>query len=213
MKKFFSIIIAIVVMATCMVACGKESDIPAREITSTTEKAPELPKLSKDFIKTALQFMDNPTEAMAREILYLSGSFKSELFQYLTPYVLEEHGDVMKYYFGPEADRIYTVSVYISNGEYGGYYGGMEFNAQEPLYNFKHDRFILAAGVLCKEYSDIISSAEARIAAFALTQMYPDEACSTIRSNDEGEFYYDFTFENETFKGLIRETLEFLYKF
>lgn len=226
MKKLFSIIM-VVIMVTCLAACGNNTkgsnDITDTTITTITpeeiEEVPELPKLSKNFIETALQFIDEyPTpskelENLAAEVIRLSDGYSDELYSYLTPYVLEKNGEVMKYFFG-DHDKIYTVSVYIYNGTYGGYSGGMIINnGQDYLHNYSHDKIILACGVLGEHYLDNIALAQARIAAYALTYMYQDEACSTIKCNSEGEFYYDFTFENETFKTLVKDTLEFLYKF
>lgn len=233
MKKVFFLVTIIAVMVTCMVACSNNSkseqegvDIPM-DVTITvspTEEevvdVPKLPNLSREFIETALQFINeyqkSPSkklENLAAEVIYMSAGYSNELYNnYLTPYVLKEHGEVMQYHFGYQAERIYTVSVYIHNYRYGGYVGGMVFNGQAPLYNYQHDKIILAAAILKEEYPDNISLAQARIAAYALTRMDKEKALSCLRENSEGEFYYDFTFENETFAGFVKETLAFLCK-
>lgn len=234
MKKVFFLITIIAVMVICMVACNNNSneqegvDIPTPGITITVPTSeeeiadvPKLPNLSREFVETALQFINEyqttstskKLENLAAEVIYMSAGFSNEMYNnYLTPHVLKEHGEVMQHFFGYESERIYTVSVYIHNYRYGGYVGTMTFNGQEPIYNYQHDPIVLAAAILKEEYPDNLALAQARIAAFALTKMDREKALSCICENSEGKFYYDFTFENETFTGFVKETLAFLCK-
>lgn len=217
MKKFFSLIAILAIMATCIVACNKdtEEDLPTPIITTEAEeKAIEVPMLSDTFIKTALQFIDeysSPSkklENLAFELIQQSGNYRDDFYSYLNDYLFRDYGEELHQSFGYNRDSVDTVKVFIHNYKSGGYEGCASFNGQEPTFNYNHDKFILAAGVLGKKYPDNISLAEARIVAFVLTQMSQEDVGCCILTDDEGLKSYDFTFENLGFKELSVEILQ-----
>lgn len=216
MKRLFFSVVILAIMATCIVGCNKTPDDDSNEptvpvVTQTPEV--EIPMLSNTFIKTALQFIDEYSslskelENSALELISQSENYRGELYSYLNDYLFKEYGEEICHFFGYNCDSVDNVTVFIFNYNIGGNVGCVSFNGQEPTYNYNHDKFILAAGVLGKKYPDNVSLAEARIAAFVLTQMNQEDVNCCIVSDGEG-LSYDFTFENLAFKELSVEILQ-----
>lgn len=211
MKKIIFSVITFVIVVTCMVACSNtSSDLPA--FTEPTEPVVELeiPVLSEEFIKNALQFVKEYPSGKNLENLALftieeSDGFKDKLYAYLNYYLTENFGEEIYQFFGYGCDTVDTVKVFIHNYKVGGHVGCVAFNSQtDPFFNYNHDKIILAASVLGKKYPDNVKLAEARIASYVLAHMKQDDVSCCIVTNPEGKKSYDFTFKNEAF----RETAE-----
>lgn len=217
----------ILIMMISMVACSNTDntngvDIPM-DVTITTpieEEViiPQLPELSDEFANTALQFIDEYStpskelENLAAEAIQQSNGFKDGLYTYLNYYLVEEHGEEIRQFFGYLYDEVYTVDVWIHNYEVGGDVGCVSYNGQDAVYNYDHNPLLLSAGVLGDTYPDNITLAEARIASYVLLQMDTEDVDCCIVTTNEGKKSYDFTFKNEAFKDLAREILQDLSK-
>ena len=228
MKKLIFITI-IVIMMTCMVACSNENsknadngiDIPTDTVViPTTEEVvvPKLPELSGTFIETALQFIDEYStpskelENLAAEAIQQSNGFKDSLYDYLNYYLIKEHGEEIRQFFGYVSDEVYNVDVWIHNYEVGGDVGCVSFNGQDAVYNYDHNPLLLSAGVLGDTYPDNITLAEARIASYVLLQMDTEDVDRCIVTSSEGKKFYDFTFENKAFEETAKEILQNICK-
>lgn len=225
MKKLIFTAIIVIIMV-CMVACSKNEnentsgiDIPTDITIGTTEEttvmAPKLPELSDEFIKTALQFIDEYStpskelENLAAEAIQQSKSdvLKDMLYAYLTYQIKEKYPENITQFLGYGCENIHTVSVWIHNYEVGGDVGCVSYNGQDAVYNYDHNPILLSAGVLGHKYPDNITLAEARIASYVLLQMDTEDVdCCIVTS--EGNKFYDFTFENEAFKETAKEILQ-----
>lgn len=178
--------------------------------TDTKTEPPTPPELSTEFVDTALQYIDEyPAETqellnLSAEVIRQSSDLKDNLFQYLNETTLESHKQSIGYNYS----KIETVKVAIHNYELGGDVGCVSFNGQEYVYNYNHDPILLAAGVMSGKYPDNVTLAEARIASYVLLNMDIEYVDCCIKKSAEGKYYYDFTFQNEDFKKVSKETLQ-----
>lgn len=232
MKKTFFFVTILAVMVICMTACSNsnskdntddtytsttlstEEYIPSTTAPTTEEYVPEIPELSDNFINTALQFIDEyntslkSSENLAEEIILQSNNFKDNLYHYLNFYLIEKYGEEIQNFFG-YSSYVNTVDVWIHTYQSGATTDCVSYNDQPAVLN-NLDPIILSSGVLGDTYSDTHSLAEARIAAYVLLNMEPDEIESICITNNEGKYSYDFTFKNEAFKELSKEILQSL---
>ena len=229
MKKIFLVAI-LAVMVTCMAACSNNNsnseekgvNIPM-DVTITTspeeEKiVPEISIPSDAFIKTALQFIDEypnkskELENMSAKLIQQSDELKDMVYTYLNYHLTQEYDEeVIIQSLGFGYEKVEHVKVFIHNYKPGGSIGCASFNNQDPFYNYDHDKFILAAGLLDEKYPDNLTLAEARIAAYILTLMSQDDVEDIcILTNIVGKKSYDFTFENKAFKEIAKKILTFL---
>ncbi len=223
MKKIIFLLITVVAVTACLVACNTDS---STTVPSTSTKAsnistseavpePECPKLSVDFIKTALQFVDNYStpskklENLATEVIQLSDGYGDKLYAYLNYRLTEKYGESLPQFLGYGCDTLNTVKVFIHNYKDGTNVGCVSYNEQDATYNYDHDTIILSAGILGEKYPDNVSLANARIASYVLTQMNKEDVNCCIVTN-KGKSSYDFTFENEAFREIAREILHSL---
>lgn len=213
MKKMFFLAIIIATMA-CMVACSNTPDTLPTFTTTTTEPVvvePEIPSLTDNFIKTALQFIDEypdgqDIENLALTAIQQSNGLRDSLYNYLTFHLHKKYGEEIHQFFGNSCDKVETVKVFIHNYEVGGEVGCVAFNGQEAVYNYDHNPIFLSAGVLGNTYPDNITLAEARIISYILIHMDIGDVDCCI-TTIEGEKSYDFSFENEDLKAIAREIL------
>lgn len=221
MKKIVFLLITVVAVIACIVACSTDSSTtvpstsPKASNISTSEPTPECPELSVDFVSTALKFVDNYStpskklENLAAEVIQLSVGYGDKLYAYLNYRLAEEYGESLPQFFGYGCDTLKTVKVFIHNYKEGTNVGCVSYNGQDATYNYDHDTIILSAGILGEKYPDNVSLANARIAAYVLTQMNKEDVDFCIVTN-EGKSYYDFTFENEAFREIAKEVLHSL---
>lgn len=224
MKKIIFLLITVVAVTACLVACNTDSSttVPSTSTkssnisTSEAVPEPECPKLSKDFSKTALQFVNNYSthsdkelENLAAEVIQLSDGYGDKLYAYLNYRLAEEYGESLPQFLGYGCDTLKTVKVFIHNYKEGSNVGCVSYNGQDATYNYDHDTIILSAGILGEKYPDNVSLANARIASYVLTQMNKEDVNCCIVTN-EGKSSYDFTFENEAFREIAREILHSL---
>lgn len=221
MKKVLATIMMIFCLVLVSTACTNSSNTPDNPPSTTTgttnikwdtdtkTEPPTPPELSTEFVNTALQYIDKyPAETqellnLSAEVIRQSSDFKDNLFQYLNETTLESHKQSIGYY-----SKIETVNVAIHNYEMGGDVGCVSFNGQEYVYNYNHDPLLLAAGVLSSKYPDNVTLAEARIASYVLLNMDENDVDCCIKKSSEGEYYYDFTLQNEDFANTSREILK-----
>ncbi len=220
MKKFLCIVI-VFISVTCMVACNKSTtvveldtvtDIHIISEVPSTVKVPEVPKLSEEFDKSALQFLvefpDKNCENLAAEVIQLSDGYGDNLFSYLNYYLIQKYGEEIMQYFGKGNGSVKTVDVYIHNYDYGNVVGCMSFNNQDAVYNYDHDNVVLAASVI-KKYPDNLTLAKARITSYVLLQMSSEEIQKCCIVTSEGKESYNLNlFDNKAFYSKACEILE-----
>jgi len=222
MKKIIFLVV-IFIMATCMVACSNNTPNDDNDVTTTTvplaDEEVTVPDHSIDsngFIKTALLFIDEYStpskklENLSAELIQQSDVFRDTVYTYLNNHLIEEYDeDIVRQSLGFGYEKVETVKVYIHNYDVGGNIGCASFNGQSPFYNYEHDKYMLAAGVIGEKYPDNVTLAEARVASFILFHMSQDDVeAACIITNSEGKKSYDFTFNNEAFKETAKEVLQ-----
>lgn len=218
MKKF--ILIGIIMMiCTLLVACNNNasgmvlttdntSQVENVEGTTTSQTTSDI------FIQKALQYIDEypnqskKLENLSAEIIQKSCGFKDMLYDYLNHFIADRCVDLCDQYldvYGNE--EVHTVKVWIHNYEFGDYIGCVKVNNHDILYNYEHEPLFLSAGVLGKKYPDNITLAEARIASYVLLHMNASDVDCCIRKSSDEKYYYDFTFQNNSFKEMAKEIL------
>lgn len=215
MKKVLAVLMVLAILAL-FTSCTNTSDA---NVSTTSNKAsleteeeitPTPPELSTEFARTALQYIDEyPVESqkllnLSAELIQQSSDFKDNLFQYLNETTLEKHSQFIGYNY----DKIETVSVWIHNYDLGGDVGCVSFNGQEAVFNYNHDPLLLSASLLSTKYPDNISLAGALVKSYVLLNMDENDVDCCIKKSSEGEYYYDFTFQNKDFANTAREILQ-----
>lgn len=218
MKKFLAMMLVVLVLASTACASNTSNDSNNIDISKNAASLVEvetsvLPQLPKEFIKTALQFIEEyPIEndnQLNRSIhlIHLSNNFRKEMFNYINSTLLPD----LKPFIGYGEDRIKSVNCWIHNYEHGGEAGCVSLNGQDAIGNLSHNPLLLSASVLTPEYPDNLSLAEARICAYVLLQMDVDDVAEhCIEKSANGEYYYNITLKNESFKGVSKEILQSL---
>lgn len=220
MKKIFFISIILMIFML-FVACNNNSN--ANDSTTTdvsqievVEKTSEIRTESDTdiFIQKALQYIDEypnqskKLENLSAEIIQKSCGFKDMLYDYLNHFIADRCVDLCDQYldvYGNE--EVHTVKVWIHNYKLGGCIGCVKVNNHDILYNYEHEPLFLSAGVLGKKYPDNITLAEARIASYVLLHMNASDVDCCIRKSSDEKYYYDFTFQNNSFKEMAKEIL------
>lgn len=225
LRKIIAIVLAVIAFViVCSVAAhykNSKTIEPGNYATLSTITTPsdnttinpDIPEQSNEFIKTALLFINEYKngsstylENLAKDVIEQSSNYKHDLYYYLYYYVVENYGEDYTKNFGYNCETINSVKVSIHNYNSGSNVGTVSFNGYKPIYNYDHDKIILAAGVLSESFSDNVALAEAEIASYVLTQInQKDIDCCIITSG--GTKSYDFTFENEAFSNAAIEIL------
>lgn len=225
MKKIFFISIILMIFML-FVACNNNSnanDSTTKDVSQLeiVEKTSEIRTESDTdiFVKTALQYIDEypnkskKLEHLSAEVIQQSSGFKDMLYTYLSHFIADNYIDVWEQYFEKyHYYKVDNVHVWIHNYELGGSVPCVTFNGNDVYYNYNHEPIFLSAGVLGKKYPDNITLAEARIASFVLLHMNTYDVDCCIKESSSGTYYYDFTFQNNSFKELAKEILLYLSK-